>query len=56
MRAPPRVIACDCHSPACADLRIVRTGLAFLHSLNIVHRDVSLENMLVDEWGNVKVG
>ncbi|XP_024087277.2 testis-specific serine/threonine-protein kinase 4 isoform X2 [Pongo pygmaeus] len=30
-------------------------GIAYLHSKSIVHRDLKLENLLLDKWENVKI-
>ncbi|XP_043411830.1 testis-specific serine/threonine-protein kinase 4 isoform X2 [Prionailurus bengalensis] len=30
-------------------------GIAYLHSKGIVHRDLKLENLLLDKWENVKI-
>ena len=30
-------------------------GIAFLHSKNIIHRDIKLENLLMNENGNIKI-
>ena len=31
-------------------------GLAYCHSIGIVHRDIKLDNILLDGHGNVKIG
>ncbi|KAL2483328.1 Protein kinase superfamily protein [Forsythia ovata] len=33
----------------------IARGLSYMHSLNIVHRDVKTENMLLDKEGRVKI-
>ncbi|GAM25284.1 hypothetical protein SAMD00019534_084590 [Acytostelium subglobosum LB1] len=33
----------------------VALGLMYLHSLNIVHRDLTSQNILLDEYGNLKI-
>ena len=35
--------------------RQVVEGVKYMHSLNIVHRDLKLENILLDENKNIKI-
>ena len=41
---------------ACAVMRQLLAGLSFLHSKNLVHRNLKLENLLLSEPGNVTAG
>jgi Neu-associated kinase len=34
----------------------IMSALAYMHKHNIIHRDLKLENVLMDEHGNVKIG
>ena len=43
-----RHMACVCSDVLCA--------LAFLHDRHRIHRDIKSDNILMDEWGNSKVG
>ena len=41
---------------ACAVMRQLLAGLSYLHSKNLVHRNLKLENLLLSEPGNVTAG
>ncbi|XP_030658555.1 testis-specific serine/threonine-protein kinase 4 isoform X3 [Nomascus leucogenys] len=49
------------HYGACSELLAgkwfsqLTLGIAYLHSKSIVHRDLKLENLLLDKWKNVKI-
>ena len=30
-------------------------GLAHIHSMNVIHRDIKLDNILLDGHGNIKI-
>ena len=34
----------------------IMQGIAYMHSIGIVHRDIKLDNILLDGQGNVKIG
>ena len=34
----------------------IMQGIAYMHSIGIVHRDIKLDNILLDGKGNVKIG
>ena len=42
-------------SEACRFLHQIVSGLSFIHSLNIAHRDVKPENLLLDDCKNIKI-
>ena len=31
-------------------------GIAYIHQNNVVHRDIKLDNILLDGKGNIKIG
>ena len=31
-------------------------GIAYLHQIGVVHRDIKLDNILLDGHGNIKIG
>ena len=34
----------------------IMQGIAYMHTIGIVHRDIKLDNILLDGQGNVKIG
>ena len=36
-------------------MRQVVEGVSFLHDNNIIHRDIKLDNLLLDNDGNIKI-
>ena len=34
----------------------IMQGIAYMHTIGIVHRDIKLDNILLDGHGNVKIG
>ena len=34
----------------------IMQGMAYMHSIGVVHRDIKLDNIMLDGHGNIKIG